>query len=67
MVNLTERNAHISSDFKDVVSIRVTNLTVPTEIMNATVGITNINLQEGTPFELAHPYVLLQIDELQNV
>lgn len=67
MVNLTERNAHISSDFKDVVSIRVTNLTVPTEIMNATVGITNINLQEGTPFEFAHPYVLLQIDELQNV
>ena len=67
MANLTERNAHISSDFKDVVSIRVTNLTVPTEIMNATVGITNINLQEGTPFEFAHPYVLLQIDELQNV
>jgi hypothetical protein len=67
MVNLTERNAHISSDFKDVVSIRVTNLTVPTEIMNASVGITNINLQEGTPFEFAHPYVLLQIDELQNV
>jgi hypothetical protein len=65
--NLTERNAHITTNFTNIVSLRVTNVTLPTEIINATVGITNINLQDGAPFEFAHPYVLLQIDELQNV
>lgn len=67
LTNLTERNAHITSNFTNIVSLRVTNVTVPTEIINATIGITNINMQEGTPFEFAHPYVLLQIEELQNV
>ena len=65
--NLTERNAHITTNFTNIVSLRVTNVTLPTEIINATVGITNINLQDGAPFEFAHPYVLLQIEELQNV
>ena len=64
---LTERNAHITTNFTNIVSLRVTNVTLPTEIINATVGITNINLQDGAPFEFAHPYVLLQIEELQNV
>ena len=67
LTNLTERNAHITTNFTNIVSLRVTNVTLPTEIMNATVGITNINLQDGIPFEFAHPYVLLQIEELQNV
>ena len=67
LTNLTERNAHITTNFTNIVSLRVTNVTLPTEIMNATVGITNINLQDGIPFEFAHPYVLIQIEELQNV
>ena len=69
MINLTERNAHITANFKDVVSIRVTNVTVPNEITNSSLlGITNINiLREDTSFEFPHQYILLQIEELQNV
>lgn len=69
MTNLTERNAHITANYKDVVSIRVTNVTVPNEITNASlIGITNINiLREDTSFEFPHQYILLQIEELQNV
>lgn len=64
---VTDQDANLVSTFKDIHSITVTNVTIPTEVNNQYVNSVNLNNTFDYTFNFNFPYVLLNIDEFTNV
>jgi hypothetical protein len=67
---VTDQDASMIGTFKDIYSIQITNVTIPTEIFNIFVNSsTNLNYSPNKEYNynFNFPYILCNIDEFQDV
>ena len=63
---LTDQDSNLSK-FKDISSIKITNVTIPIEFFFQHVNSVNVNVVRDHTFNFNFPYILLHIDEFTDI